>query len=224
MQTNHILSHAPCAIFWKDLSGNILGCNETFLKAASISKFQDIINKNDQELPWANRWRDYLEDDKRAAKNQCLLTKVERVLLYDREIYAKTTKAPLVENGRIVGIIGTLQDVTDIVHQAGANFSSNANGLSPESLVLRDLLQDLVEPRYYLSGKYEGKYLTKREAECLVCLAHGLTAKETSRLLKISFRTIEIYIQQVKHKFNCSTRSALIREAMAAGFLKFKLR
>jgi DNA-binding CsgD family transcriptional regulator len=224
MQTNHILSHAPCAIFWKDLSGNILGCNETFLKTASISKFQDVINKNDQELPWANRWKDYLESDKSVVKTQSLLTRVERVLLCDREIYAKTTKTPLVENGRIIGIVGTLQDVTDVLQQAGAYLSNNANSFSPEALVLQDMLQDLVEPRHYLSRKYEGKYLTKREAECLICLAYGLTSKETARLLKISFRTIEIYIQQVKHKFNCSTRPALIREAMAAGFLKFKLR
>lgn len=51
--------------------------------------------------------------------------------------------------------------------------------------------------------------ITEREMECLFYTVGGRTAKETAKLLALSPRTIEHYLDNLKSKFNCSTKSEL---------------
>ncbi|MBA3661924.1 MAG: helix-turn-helix transcriptional regulator [Gammaproteobacteria bacterium] len=52
--------------------------------------------------------------------------------------------------------------------------------------------------------------LAKRELECLYYLQKGRSFKEIATYLKLSPRTVEFYLQRVKKKLNCRTRSQLI--------------
>lgn len=52
--------------------------------------------------------------------------------------------------------------------------------------------------------------LSKRETECLFYLLDGCTAKEIAAPLKLSHRTVERYIENMKNKLGCSTVSELI--------------
>ena len=56
--------------------------------------------------------------------------------------------------------------------------------------------------------------LTKREKESLKYVLLGYTAKETSKELNISFRTVEQYIHSLKKKFQCNTKGQLLIKAM----------
>lgn len=60
--------------------------------------------------------------------------------------------------------------------------------------------------------------LTKRQIECLFHLVEGKTAREIAYLLNISRRTVEHYIECIKDKLNCRTKSELICKAIATGF------
>lgn len=51
--------------------------------------------------------------------------------------------------------------------------------------------------------------LSKRELECLHYLLMGKSAKETAASLKISHRTIESYIESMKNKLGCFSKSQL---------------
>jgi DNA-binding CsgD family transcriptional regulator len=53
-------------------------------------------------------------------------------------------------------------------------------------------------------------YLTKRESEILQLTARGKTAKRISRLLNISYRTVEHHQASIKNKFCVSSKSELI--------------
>lgn len=72
---------------------------------------------------------------------------------------------------------------------------------------------------YILEDCYLDFSLTKRQSECLFFLMRGKTSKEIAKILNVSFRTVEIYIDQVKHKLNCSKKSDLIEKAMAYGYM-----
>lgn len=61
--------------------------------------------------------------------------------------------------------------------------------------------------------------LTKREAECLVAILEGKTAKGTARDLGISPKSVESYVDNVKMKFDCYTRKQLFEKAFAAGLI-----
>jgi DNA-binding NarL/FixJ family response regulator len=52
--------------------------------------------------------------------------------------------------------------------------------------------------------------LTRREAEVLEYVIQGLSAKGIARKINISHRTVEKYIESLKAKYNCATKSILI--------------
>lgn len=61
--------------------------------------------------------------------------------------------------------------------------------------------------------------LSKRESECLFYLLRGSTAKETAKILEISSKTVEYYIENLKNKFTACTRAELISKAIEEGYL-----
>ncbi len=64
--------------------------------------------------------------------------------------------------------------------------------------------------QYRLEGKLKGVTLSEREFECTKHLVKGKTAKNIAEELKLSPRTVEGYINKIKIKTDCHTRSALI--------------
>jgi DNA-binding CsgD family transcriptional regulator len=63
----------------------------------------------------------------------------------------------------------------------------------------------------YLTNKFK---LSKRELNCLELYVYGKTAKEISRMLYLSHRTIENYIQSVKIKMQAPRKSDLIHKTL----------
>lgn len=53
--------------------------------------------------------------------------------------------------------------------------------------------------------------LTKRESECLKLLGTGKSAKEVAAILDLSSRTVECYVNQVKEKTGCYSKSKLLK-------------
>ncbi|RAP35493.1 hypothetical protein B1207_12405 [Legionella quinlivanii] len=60
----------------------------------------------------------------------------------------------------------------------------------------------------------EDASLTPREQECLEYTVKGFTAKEIARVLSISPRTVEEYINQVKIKLGVSTKREMIQKVL----------
>ena len=60
--------------------------------------------------------------------------------------------------------------------------------------------------------------LTNREAECLYFTLRGMSAKHIGIRLSISNRTVERYLEDLKHKFTAKCKSELITSAMVRGF------
>jgi len=55
-------------------------------------------------------------------------------------------------------------------------------------------------------------FYTNRERECLPYLLQGLTAKQIAKILKLSHRTVEKIILNIKQKHNCQYKSELIEK------------
>jgi len=73
---------------------------------------------------------------------------------------------------------------------------------------------------YDLGTKYGDLYFTKREAECMLWLLRGKTIGGVALVLKLSPRTVEYYIKNMKNKLGCRTKFELIDLIYASEFMK----
>lgn len=113
MLLDQILFHVPCPIFWKDLKGAFLGCNKLFLEISGFVDYNQLIGKVDEELPWSQYAKDYAIDDQFVITTGKTMSRVENIPLKDRTIISETTKAPLIQDGKTVGVLGICLDITD---------------------------------------------------------------------------------------------------------------
>ena len=118
-QLQVVLDELPMGIFWKDRDSVYLGCNKVFAKVAGLASPQEIIGKNDYDLPWKpeeTEWfREYdrrimesgnpeyniIEPQKQADGSQRWL-KTNKMVLRDEE-------------NNVIGIVGTFEDITERV-------------------------------------------------------------------------------------------------------------
>jgi len=108
-------------------------------------------------------------------------------------------------NGKIVEVwqswdrLGLLEQIGDV--------SIKTSQIHPDSQ--KDLLISLG------MGKYLEKtsLLTLRERQCLKGLLKGETAKETAKILGLSFRTVESYLENIKRKLECQGKRELLKAA-----------
>jgi PAS domain S-box-containing protein len=229
-----IIALMPGHVYWKDKQGRNLGCNINQAKMLGLLSCDAIIGKTVADFS--------------SPEVAVTIAKIDQYVIANNEektfeetgtdinghpaIYL-TKKIPLHnKNGEVSGLLGISFDITDrkkleeslLEAKEKAEHALKAKEIAEtenqeKTKMLEDVLKDLNAERYYLKGKYKDKYLTKREAECIICWANGLTAKETGKKLKISPKTVELYISNIKNEFNCNSRAELIAFAIEACFL-----
>jgi DNA-binding CsgD family transcriptional regulator len=74
--------------------------------------------------------------------------------------------------------------------------------------------------KYFLGIEHPNVYFTNREAEVMVQLLQGKTLNAAAAILKLSPRTIEFYVKNMKTKLACRTKSELIGKIFASDFVK----
>ena len=73
---------------------------------------------------------------------------------------------------------------------------------------------------YGLGDRYNAVYFTRREAECMVLLLKGKTINGVATTLKLSPRTVEYYVKNMKSKLGCKTKFDLVDIVYASDFMK----
>ncbi|MFA5292006.1 MAG: ATP-binding protein [Phycisphaerae bacterium] len=112
-----VMDNIPQSIFWKDRNLVYLGCNTNFARDAGLDKPTDIIGKTDYDLGWKKEEADsFRECDRRVVDSntsQYHITEQQQQS-NGKRAWLDTNKVPLHdENGNVVGIIGTYEDITD---------------------------------------------------------------------------------------------------------------
>lgn len=97
-------------------------------------------------------------------------------------------------------------NAVNIAALLGPGFEQQRISMMPKSFARQEFLTHLglVSPL---------KRLTSREISILDLILLGLTAKEIAEQLDLSFRTIEHYIEKMKDKLDCRSKSELIQKA-----------
>lgn len=73
-------------------------------------------------------------------------------------------------------------------------------------------LQEIETKKYIIQATHRKISITRQELNIIQHITKGYTMKETARILNISPRTAESYLNNVRHKLGCSRRSDIIKK------------
>lgn len=65
-----------------------------------------------------------------------------------------------------------------------------------------------------------GVVLSKRQSECLYYLLRGKSAVSIAKLLGLSPKTVEYYIDEIKNKMVCNNKAEVIEKAIEMGYIE----
>lgn len=113
-----ILETTQIGIFWKDKERRFLGANKAFLEYYGFPSESVIIGKTDEDMGWHEEDGPYKNDELWVLETGHSTHRVRGKCLSHgemRDIVA--SKSPLIENGEIVGLVGSFEDVTEECRQ-----------------------------------------------------------------------------------------------------------
>jgi len=128
-----VLNTIPARIFWKGLDYRYLGCNRLVAMDAGFSSPEQLIGLDDFNMPWREQAEQYRADDLSIINSgNAKINYEERLTQSDGTVlWLNTTKVPLRNiEGRIIGILGTWEDITakknamESLHISEERFSS----------------------------------------------------------------------------------------------------
>lgn len=236
--------NSPICIFYKDIKGNFLGSNLTFVTSLGFREPEDIIGKSDYELPFDKADSEkYRSDDAFVIQSKTPKMNIEEQQTL-RNIQKKkkvlVNKVPIFNNkGGIAGVLGCYYDISSIEDQTKIyqlkillntlvmsifHCPQNTNGIT-KSLEIDFFINTLFEFINFnccgdgleqMKGRARPK-ATSKEMQILTLLINGKTAREMGEILNRSPRTIEVHINNLKQKLEATTKSELIEKAIELG-------
>ncbi len=109
-----VLATTQTMLFWKDKERRFQGANKAFLDYYDFPSEQVILGKTDEEMGWHEEEEPFKSDEWRILHTGESTYRVRGKCMSHgemRDIVA--SKSPLIENGEIVGLVGSFEDVTD---------------------------------------------------------------------------------------------------------------
>ncbi len=110
-----VLDTIPIGVFWKNTDLTYLGCNNLFARLIGIESAESIVGKKDDEILDIDLARSYNIIDRE------ILSSGKPKLNYEDQLFLPTgkvrilrkSKVPLTgENGEVIGVLGTYEDIT----------------------------------------------------------------------------------------------------------------
>jgi len=138
-----IIDTTPARIFWKDRDSRFLGCNIPFAQDAGLTHPDELLGKDDYQMPWRDQADAYRADDRAVMKSGVAK------LAYDepqttpdgKKIWLRTSKVPLRNaDNQTIGLLGIYQNITEEkLAEDELRKLSQAVEQSPNMIVISDL-------------------------------------------------------------------------------------
>lgn len=216
MTIKTVIEQLPGYIVWKNMESVYLQTNTNTARLLGFKKPEELIGITDYDLRCkaADDADLFVEEDQKAQRSSMPLSLIcissyaneqMKALLANKSLFFDDNNKPL----------GTV---------------AHAVELSPG--ILKDmhfLLEDHIKYRspkrhfssvYCLNTSYGEIKLSVRQAQCLFYVLRGKTNKHIAKILQLSNRTIESYLDTLKIKMNCSNKAELIEKSIDLGFLE----
>lgn len=123
-----IIENIPQLVFWKDTKGVFLGCNSKFAESLGLESPKDIIGKTDYDVTDAENAHEFMETDKEVISGGTAIFKNRQTYKNAKgeQLWLNITKVPLHDaDGNIMGVLGTMEDITEQVNLENKLKSNN---------------------------------------------------------------------------------------------------
>ncbi|MGP1385673.1 MAG: diguanylate cyclase [Thainema sp.] len=111
-----VLDNIPEQIFWKDRESTYLGGNQLWAEMVGLDSTEDVVGKTDYDLPWNPGFADdYRQEDRTIIETeQPVIQAVEyKQHANGQWLWTRVNKVPIPdEQGNVIGILGTIEDIT----------------------------------------------------------------------------------------------------------------
>ena len=108
-----ILSTTKTAIFWKDIDRRFLGANKAFLDYYDFPSVEAVLGKTDEDMGWHEDPEPYKNDELRILEEGISTYRVPgNCISHGEKRNIVASKSPIYENGKIIGLVGSFEDVT----------------------------------------------------------------------------------------------------------------
>lgn len=229
--TTVFTAELPEFVFWKNNNFEFIGCNLNFAKACGFDKPQDLIGKTDFDMPWKVREsKNFRKDDSKILNEGDSKFKIHETMRQARKnVTIKTSKVPLLnKNGNVRGVGGYFTELPEPINNRFKSMHANQTSgndipiftnADTESLSFPDIL-DRLQIAFHMPLRRRHMLIhncapvSTRELQCIFYLLNGDTAKMIAENLSLKPKTTQSYLENIKSKLNCQTKSELIKKVI----------
>ena len=177
-----VLDSIPQRVFWKDTNSVFVGCNLPFAQDAGFDHPSELVGLTDLDMPWRPTAELYRADDREVMRTGIPKLDFEEPQLRSsgRQGWLRTSKLPLRgADGRVTGLLGTYEDITDQKRAAEAlreseQFLDTVFENIPHMIFVKDA-RDLRFVRFNRAGE---QMLGRSRAEMVGKRDHDISPKE----------------------------------------------
>lgn len=110
----NIINLIPGHVYWKDINGVYLGCNDTQAKSLGFKNGLEIVGKTDFDLPWREGAKELQDNDNYVMQHKKTVSFEEAGIFNGEPASVLSQKTPLEDQeGNIFGVLGVSIDITD---------------------------------------------------------------------------------------------------------------
>jgi len=208
------ISHLPGYYCIKDVNHEYITCCDKLPGLLGFKSKEDLLGKSDYDIqcPAANQANDYVNEDDVVLTTQEGLTKIDVIYYSDNQprtiLYHKW---PIYDNDDLIGVgCYTIELSQNLMNQFQQQIESLKATERLRNASLKEIKSDISNP-YSLSPK---------QIECLRHIVRGKTYRQTGIDMGISKRTVESYVEEIKKKMACKSKSKIINFAINSGYFE----
>ncbi len=195
-----ILENLNLFIWAKDKNYKYIYCNENYARAAGIDSPEQIVGRSDDQMPWREQADFFRQGDFDVFEGKSRINVPEVEIMTDKVADILVTENQLLDkSGKCVGLVGSYIDITG------------------QRLIKKTGFYDQNKQRYFLGPDLDDEYLTVREVEVFKRILLGYSARQIGEVLKISPKTVEGYIENLRRKLQASSKGEIIATAIQYG-------
>ncbi len=115
-QLDAALTDIPVGIYWKDIEGRFMGCNQYFLTVGGFKSKTEVVGITDYDTCWRQFADALRRNDEEVMRTRAVIRREECVENIDNELKTYlSSKAPLYDHQKnVIGIVGVSLDITGL--------------------------------------------------------------------------------------------------------------